>query len=179
VTVEPNLVLLRAVLWGDDTKSLEELEPQYAPANWRDGAWFDAMPHPYRAPCTSEWAEEAQATYPLFEQLVSVLQEEGVVLTVGTDLMNPWMTPGVSYHRELELLVAAGIDPAVVIVAATKAGATALGLNAEVGTVQQGMQADLVVLSSNPLAEIRNTRTIESVFLRGAQFRPSDLLVRQ
>jgi imidazolonepropionase-like amidohydrolase len=179
VTVEPNLVLLRAVLWGDDTKSLEVLEPQYAPASWRDGSWFDAVPHPYRAPCTAEWAEEAQATYPLFEQLVSVLQEEGVVLTVGSDLMNPWMTPGVSYHRELELLVAAGIEPAGVLVAATKAGATALGLEAEVGTVKQGMAADLLVLRSNPLVEIRNTRTIESIFLRGVQYRPYDLLVHQ
>lgn len=179
VTVEPNLVLLRAVLWGDDARALETLELQYAPASWRDGVWFDAVPHPYRAPCTSEWAEEAQATYPLFERLVSVLHQEGVVLTVGSDLMNPWMTPGVSYHRELELLVAAGIAPADVLIAATRAGAMALGLDAEAGTVQQGMAADLVVLGSNPLAQIRNTRSIESVFLRGAQFRPSDLLVRQ
>jgi len=179
VTVEPNLVLLQAVFWGDDPKTLEMMEPQYAPASWHDGRWFDAIPHPYRAPCTSEWAEEAQATYPLFEQLVLVLQKEGVILTIGTDLMNPWMTPGVSYHRELELLSAAGIKPADVLVAATSAGATALGLDAEVGTVRQGMAADLVVLGSNPLTQIRNTRTIESVFLRGAQFRPSDLLARQ
>lgn len=179
VTVEPNLVLLKAVLWGDDASALEVLEPQYAPASWRDGTWFDAVPHPYRAPCTSEWAEEAQATYPLFEQLVSVLHEEGVVLTVGSDLMNPWMTPGVSYHRELELLMAAGIVPAEILVAATKAGAAALGLETEVGTVEQGMRANLVVLRSNPLAEIRNTRTIESIFLHGVQYRPSDLLVHQ
>jgi hypothetical protein len=179
VIVGPNLVLLRAVLWGDDARALEVLEPQYAPASWRDGTFFDAVPHPYRAPCTSEWAEEAQATYPLFEQLVSVLHEQGVVLTVGSDLMNPWMTPGVSFHRELELLVAAGLEPADVLVAATQSGATALGLEARVGTVEQGMAADLVVLSSNPLVEIRNTRTIETIFLRGVQYRPSDLLVPQ
>lgn len=178
VSVEPNLVLLQAVIWGDDSKTLEILEPQYAPASWHDGQWFDAVPHPYRAPCTDEWAEEAQATYPLFEQLVMSLHREGVVLTVGTDLMNPWMTPGVSYHRELELLLAAGLKPADVLVAATSAGASALGLDAEVGTVRQGKTADLVVLDSNPLVQIRNTRSIESVFLRGAQLHPSDLLAR-
>ena len=177
VSVEPNLVLLRAVLWGNDAEVLETMEPQYAPASWRGGFWFDAMPHPYSGASKSEWVEEAQATYPLFEQLVSVLHDEGVVLTVGSDLMNPWMTPGVSYHRELELFAAASIEPADVLVAATRAGAEALGLEEETGTVEQGKVADLVILGSNPIAEIRNTRTIESIFLRGVQYLPSDLRV--
>ena len=112
MTVDPNLVLLRAVLWGDDSGFLEAMEPRYAPDGWRDGMWFDAVPHPYAAPCTPDWASEARATYAVFEQLVLALHEEGAVLTVGSDLMNPWMTPGVSYHRELELLVAAGMEPA-------------------------------------------------------------------
>jgi imidazolonepropionase-like amidohydrolase len=179
VSVEPNLVLLQAVLWGNDAEVLEALEPQYAPATWRGGFWFDAVPHPYSGPGKSEWTEEAQATYPLFEELVLLLHDEGVVLTVGSDLMNPWMTPGVSYHRELELLVAAGIEPADVLVAATRAGAVALGLQTETGTLRQGMAADLVILGASPLTEIRNTRKIESVFLRGVQYRPSDLLVHQ
>jgi len=179
VTVEPNLVLLRAVLWGDDAAVLQTLEPQFAPAGWQDGTWFDAVPHPYRRPCTTEWAEEAQQTYPLFERLVSLLYRKGVVLTVGTDLMNPWMTPGVSYHQEMELLVAAGIEPAAVLGAATKGGAEALGLDGEVGTIQQGMAADLVVLSLNPVADIRNTRAIERVFLRGTELDPSNLLTHR
>jgi len=176
VTIEPNLVLLHAVFWGDDTGVLEALEPAYAPASWRDGKSFNAVPHPYRTSCTAEWVREAQATYPFFEQLVSLLKRNGVVLTVGTDLMNPWMTPGVSYHREMELLVGAGLTPEEVLAAATKNGAIALGLEGEVGTIQQGMAADLVVLKSNPAADIRNTRAIESVFLRGRKVDPSGLL---
>ncbi len=175
-TVEPNLVLLRAVFWGENAEVLAEMEPEYAPASWRDGHWFDAVPHPYRAPCTAEWASEAKALYPLFEDLVSLLNREGAVLTVGTDLMNPWMTPGVSYHREMELLAAAGLTSQDVLIAATRNGAIALGLEGEVGVIRQGTAADLVVLKSDPEADIRNTRAIESVYLRGAVLRPSDLL---
>ncbi len=107
---------------------------------------------------------------------MSLLNREGVVLTVGTDLMNPWMTPGVSYHREMELLAAAGLTSQDVLIAATRNGAIALGLEGEVGVIRQGMAADLVVLKSDPEADIRNTRAIESVYLRGAVLRPSDLL---
>jgi len=175
VTVEPNLVLLQAVFWGDDRSVLQALEPAYAPASWRDGTWFDAVPHPYLGPHTEQWKEEAQATYPLFERLVRLLERSGVVLTVGTDLMNPWMTPGVAYHRELELLVRAGLSPNEVLVAATRNGAVALGLEREVGTIEEGKAADLVVLRSDPTVSIRNTRAIERVFLGGAEHVPARL----
>lgn len=171
VTIEPNLVLLHAVFWGDDPSELASLEPEYMPADWR-GTWFDALPHPYRAPCTTEWAKEAQVTYPFFESLVRTLNRNGITLTVGTDLMNPWMTPGVSFHREMELLVAAGLTPTDVLRAATWNGAIAMGIDAETGSVEEGKFADLVVLESDPLADIRNTRSIESVFVRGAKITP-------
>lgn len=176
VTVEPNLVLLRAVFWGDDQQVLDSLEPSYMPDAWRDGSWFNAVPHPYRAPCTAEWAAEAQATYPLFESLVVLLHRNGVILSVGTDLMNPWMTPGVSYHREVELLVAAGLSTADALRAATWNGAVALGIEAETGSVEEGKIADLVVLESDPLADIRNTRSIKTVFVRGTRMKPLTLL---
>jgi imidazolonepropionase-like amidohydrolase len=176
VTIEPNLVLLRAVLWGDDPQELAALEPSLAPTGWRDG-WWDALPHPYRAPCTDEWATEAQKTYGFFEGLVALLQRNGVTLTIGTDLMNPWMTPGVSYHRELELIVAAGLTSAEALSAATRGGALALGDEKEVGTIEEGKLADLIVLSADPLSDIRNTRSIESVILHGTLLNPETLLL--
>lgn len=176
VTVEPNLVLLRSVLWGDSVGFLDQLEPSYAPPSWRDGTWFDHVPHPYQAPCTREWVINAQLTYPLFEGLVVTLHRSGVILTVGTDLMNPWMTPGVSYHRELELLVNAGLNASEVMVAATRNGAIAVGIENEVGTIEQGKSADLVVLNKDPLLNIQNTRAIETVFFRGVKLDPMKLL---
>lgn len=166
VTVEPNLVLLRAVLWGDDKETLESMEPERAPESWGED-WQLAFPHPYLAPCTEAWAREAKATYPFFVQLLDTLRKNGVTLTVGTDMMNPWMTPGVSYHKEMELLAQAGFPPAEILRAATRNGALALGIEGESGTIAEGRSADLVVLRADPLADIRNTRSIERVMLRG------------
>ena len=79
----------------------------------------------------------------------------------------PWITPGVSLHRELELLVQAGIDEADVIVMATRRGAEGLGLEDRLGTVEAGKLADLVVLSADPLSDIRNTRSVTAVYKAG------------
>lgn len=107
---------------------------------------------------------------------VRVFHERGVRLTVGTDYLNPWMTPGVALHRELELLVSAGISPLDVLTLATRNGAEALGIADETGTIEVGKRADLVVLSEDPLISISNTRSIELVVLRGEPHRPAELL---
>jgi len=173
--VEPNLVLLQAVIWGDDASIYKALEQEYAPASWRNGSWLYAFPHPYSAARTAEWASEARKTYPLFEQLAVLLYRSGAVLTVGTDMMNPWMTPGVAFHREMQLLVQAGLSPAEVLVAATRNGAIAMGIDDQVGTIDEGKVADLVVLRADPTADITNTRHIESVYLRGKKLDRNEL----
>jgi imidazolonepropionase-like amidohydrolase len=109
-------------------------------------------------------------------RMIRVFHERGVLLTAGTDYMNPWMTPGVAFHRELELLVSAGIPPLDVLRIATRNGAEALGILQEAGTIEAGKRADLVVLTADPLAAIANTRKIERVFLRGRPFEPGQLL---
>ena len=95
------------------------------------------------------------------------LHEAGVTLTVGTDAANGWY-----FHRELELLVEAGIPAAEVLRMATRNGAISLGAISEFGTVEPGKRADLVVLGADPLADIRNTRTVEQV-LQGGRLAPA------
>jgi len=174
VEVHPNLVLGEAVTWGDDPAVLERLEPKFAPpesaANWRRNR------HPYSANWPAEAMVEAKRAFPLMIQIIRVLHERGVLLTAGTDYMNPWMTPGVAFHRELELLVSAGIPPLDVLRIATRNGAEALGILQEAGTIEAGKRADLVVLTADPLAAIANTRKIERVFLKGRPFEPGQLL---
>lgn len=63
-------------------------------------------------------------------------------------------------------MVTAGMTPAQVLVAATQTSARVLGL-AEVGTVEEGMSADFLVLDANPLDDISNTEQIDAVYLRG------------
>ena len=86
----------------------------------------------------------------------------GVRIVMGTDGNRPW-----GPHVEMEDMVAAGMTPAQVIVAATRNGAEFLKLNDQ-GTVAAGKSADFIVLDANPLDDITNTRKISSVVLRGA-----------
>jgi hypothetical protein len=176
VEVHPNLVLGEAVTWGDDAAVLERLEPAFAPpedaANWRRG----------RQLFSSYWPPEAMAeakrAFPVMVQVVGAFHRRGVLLTAGTDYLNPWMTPGVAFHRELELLASAGIPPLEVLRIATRNGAEALGILSDAGTIEAGKRADLVALTADPLAAISNTRKIERVFLRGQSFEPARLLPR-
>ena len=78
----------------------------------------------------------------------------------------PGRVAGYLEHWELELMVEAGLTPAQVMTAATKSSAEFLG-EKELGTLERGKWADLIVLSRNPLADIRNTRSIESVYIAG------------
>ncbi len=81
-----------------------------------------------------------------------------------------------SFHEELQLLADAGISPLDVLKIATSNGAVALGIDEETGTVEPGKRADLVVLTANPLDDIRNTRSIEWIIQGGTFLEPDSLL---
>jgi imidazolonepropionase-like amidohydrolase len=98
---------------------------------------------------------------------VEMLHRMGVPIVLGTDTGNPFVFPGFSVHAELELLVAAGLSPEQALQAATIRLAEMLGEADEFGTLEAGKRADLLILRSDPLLDIRNSRTIESVILRG------------
>lgn len=87
-------------------------------------------------------------------------------LVTGTDAAGPMLIPGYSEHREMELLVRAGLTPREAIRAATRNGAVLIGVDS-LGLLAPGKVADLVVLSKDPLVDIRNTRAITSVMARG------------
>jgi imidazolonepropionase-like amidohydrolase len=82
-----------------------------------------------------------------------------VRLTTGTDLTNPWVIPGESLHQEFELLSAAGFASQEILRMTGDNAAQALG-RTDVGVIEAGRRADLVLLTANPLDDIRNTRRI-------------------
>lgn len=101
-----------------------------------------------------------------FVVLVGMMRQNGVKVMTGTDLSDGRIFPGFSVHEELALLVDAGFTPTEAIEAATRVPAEFLRLS-DAGTIQQGKRADLVLLSADPLQDIRNTTKIDSVVLRG------------
>jgi imidazolonepropionase-like amidohydrolase len=98
---------------------------------------------------------------------LKTLFDAGVKVGFGTDSGMPGRIQGYFEHVELQLMTEAGLTPMQVITAATRSNAEFLGVAKDLGTLEQGKWADLLVLGKNPLDDIRNTRTIESVYIAG------------
>ena len=99
--------------------------------------------------------------------LVQELSEAGATVLAGTDTPNPFVVPGHSIHRELELLVRAGLTPKAALAAATREAAAFVGQGDVWGTIERGKRADLVLLRRNPLESITATAEPEMVMVRG------------
>lgn len=99
--------------------------------------------------------------------MVGHMQEAGVEIMAGTDCPIFYLTPGYSLHEELALLVKAGMTPLEAIGAATIKPAEYFDMDNELGLIEAGMFADLVLLEANPLEDIRNTLKINAVVRDG------------
>ena len=98
---------------------------------------------------------------------VREMNQRGVKIMAGTDAPLPLVMPGFSLHQELEVLVKAGLTPFEALRAATLIPAQYFKLDDKLGKIEEQMWADLVLLSKNPLEDIRNTRSIEAVIKDG------------
>ena len=97
---------------------------------------------------------------PISYDNLSLLDAAGVRIVAGTDAGNIGTLHGPALHRELELMAAAGMRPSDVIVAATRNAAAVMGRQNELGTLERGKLADLVILGADPVVDIKNTRKI-------------------
>jgi hypothetical protein len=96
------------------------------------------------------------------------LHAAGVLLLAGSDAPNPGTIHGASIHRELELLVRAGLSPREALAAATSAPARAFGL-ADRGRIAEGLRADLILVSGDPTENVTATRDIDVVWKGGVR----------
>jgi imidazolonepropionase-like amidohydrolase len=122
-----------------------------------------------RAGWTAEDYPSFRAARPRQDEFLRLFAAAGGRIATGTDAANQLLIPGYSEHRELELLVAAGFSPGDALLAGTRNGALVLGVDS-LGLIAPGKAADLVVLTRDPLADIRNTLAIDRVMLRGSLF---------
>lgn len=122
------------------------------------------------AAVTPDQVERASQAWARLARGITRLNAAGVTIGVGTDGGGQTgdQFVGWTMHTEMENMVAAGMTPAQVVVAATRTAAGILGLD-DLGLVAPGKSADFVVLDANPLDDITNTRRISSVYLRGKQ----------
>jgi len=104
---------------------------------------------------------QAQQAFGIQARNLAKMSAAGVKITVGTDGNTPWAP-----HVEMADMVASGMSPSQVLVAATKNGAEFLRIP-NTGTIENGKIADFIVLDANPLDDITNTRRINTVYLRG------------
>ena len=102
-------------------------------------------------------------------ETVSALHAAGVPILAGTDALNPGATHGASLHREIELLVDAGLRPVDALRAATATAADAFGL-ADRGRIAPGRKADVILVRGDPTREVRTTRELEAIWKDGVRF---------
>ena len=172
IPVDPTLVAHHSKHFGDVAEYREDPDQSLVPGiseTWHEFGTF-----------VDHWDEEdfarARRAWPTLLALVRAYHGAGILLTTGSDTPNPWVIPGISLHQEMALLASAGISPVEVIRMATRNGAESLGLLNEIGTVELGKRADLVVLTADPLADIRNTRSIRHVIQAGRLLEPDAIL---
>jgi imidazolonepropionase-like amidohydrolase len=119
-----------------------------------------------RAGWTAEDYPAFRAARPQQDRFLRLFAAAGGRIATGTDASNQLLIPGYSEHRELELLQAAGLTPRDALQAATRNGALLLGVDS-LGLIAPGKAADLVVLTRDPLVDIRNALAIDRVMSRG------------
>lgn len=136
-----------------------------------DPAVIAALEDPARQQSVRENAANQywQAQLPLAMQNVKALSDAGVMIGMGTDTGPVARFQGYFEHLEMEMMAEAGMTPMEILTASTGDAARCVGLDQQIGTIESGKRADFIVLRSNPLEDIRNTRTIESVWINGNQ----------
>ena len=107
--------------------------------------------------------------------ILTALHKAGVPILLGTDAPQVFSVPGFSIHREMTMMVEAGMTPFEVMAAGTRNVAEHFGTSAETGTVEVGKRADLLLLDANPLASVANVQRRAGVMVNGRWLSESEI----
>jgi imidazolonepropionase-like amidohydrolase len=176
VFLDPTLVVDEFSEVSNPDAEKESPNNQYAPeasveeevSSWKKNPLFETP---------AELREAAVEGFRKEQQFVGMCNQAGVRIVAGTDGPSIGrLMAGFGLHRELELLAGSGLTPLQALRAATSTAAEALGKENELGTIERGKLADLVVLDANPLAGVQNLRKINLVVQGGKIYSPEALL---
>jgi imidazolonepropionase-like amidohydrolase len=172
----PTLTVMHNVRFIDDPALANDSRMKYMPRMFK-AVWNPTNDFRFK----DRTAEDVAVGKKMFQkelQVVGEMKRAGVGILAGTDTQNPYCFPGFSLHDELGLLVQAGLTPmealqaatinAARFMGATRPGATRTGQSEkELGTIEKGKLADMVLLDANPLEDIANTKKIWVVVFGG------------
>lgn len=163
----PSLIRLRTQDWGNDPLYRQDPNLIYVAesrrASWNEvGDVFSTLP--------ASAVTTLQDYYELQKRATLLMQRNGVKMLTGSDIGGIWLIAGFSLQQEFQELAAAGLSPLEVLQATTLNPAEFLNRQASMGTVEEGKNADLVLLDANPLDSVDNLGKIDGVFLKGRYF---------
>ncbi len=175
----PTLTVNRAMSYLNDSIFINDNRMVYLPGYVLE-IW-NQKTNPYTKSQIENFANTTRIRY-LFElSLIGKMNEKGVKFLAGTDFPNPYVFPGFSLHDELSLMVKGGMPTLDALRSATINPAIFMNKKADFGSVEVGKMASLVLLNKNPLENIENTKTIETVIVRGKVYsrKALDLMLEQ
>jgi len=171
----PTLVWERGGNLIDLSDFAHDPRAKYVPASWKDVTWkrfTEAVVHEFNV-------DDLATRHRFVDKELEVVKEmhhAGVPFLAGTDTPpGVYIFPGFSLHEELHRFVAAGFSPLEALQTATLNPAKFLGKEDQLGTIDKGKMADMVLLDANPLEDIRNTQKIAGVVVNGRYLSRAEL----
>ena len=174
IYLDPTLTIDEATFVLDDAAQRSDPNNSALPPEWIE---FEESHQSSLYDVPANLKETARNGFKKRQQFVGMCSRAGVKIIAGTD--GPGLgtlVPGFGLHHELQLLVESGLSPAQALRAATLTAAEALGKDKDLGSIEPGKLADLLIIEADPLADIRNASKIEVVMKGGKQYRPADLI---
>ena len=144
--------------WFDDEFFSKEVDPAVIAA-------LDSEAR--REQSSSPGAQTYKAQLEVAKANLKTLSDAGIPIAMGTDTGPAARFQGYFEHGELALMVEAGLTPMQAIVASTSSAAQCMEVDADLGSLLAGKWADFLVLGANPLDDIANTKTLETVYIAG------------
>jgi len=171
--IDPTLIVFKNMLYfNNEPEVFNNKDNDYVPDTLR--ALWDAYRR--RVALNENTRQQREDQMNAYKQMTGRLYRAGITILAGSDAPEPYCPPGFSLHDELLLLVESGLPASAALNCATINNARALRQEKNLGSIEAGKIADMVVLGKNPLDNIRNTRKISFIIHKGYVLDPADIL---